>query len=59
MNPNRPPKTPPWERPVWRVAALVVCMLAAGIALVVRLVQVQLLDGEQFPGHGVKVLLIG
>jgi penicillin-binding protein 2 len=48
MNPNRPPKTPPSERPVWRVAALVVCMLAAGIALVVRLVQVQLLDGEKY-----------
>jgi penicillin-binding protein 2 len=48
MNAGRPPKPPAWERPVWRIVAVVAIMLAAGAALVARLVVVQLLDGEKY-----------
>jgi penicillin-binding protein 2 len=38
----------PWERPVWRVVVLVAVAIAAAIALVARLVEVQLVDGEKY-----------
>jgi len=47
MTLNRPQK-PGWQRPVWRIVAVVVVMFAAAAALVVRLVQVQLIDGQRY-----------
>lgn len=48
MTANRPPKPPEWQRPVWRVVAIVAFMLLGGAALVARLIVVQLIDGANY-----------
>ena len=41
-------KKPRWERPVWRIVGFVAFVLLLLIALVVRLVQVQIIDGDRY-----------
>jgi penicillin-binding protein 2 len=44
----RPGSAPSWRLPFWRSIALVAFVVVALIALVVRLVQIQLVDGEKY-----------
>lgn len=44
----RPPRTAGWKRPTWRVAGFGALLTFALAALVARLVQVQVLDGERY-----------
>ncbi len=37
-----------WERPVWRIVALVAVVFVALVVLVARLIQVQLVDGSKY-----------
>jgi penicillin-binding protein 2 len=49
MRPGSAPSwRPQWQRPVWRIVALVAIVVVALIALVLRLVQIQLVDGEKY-----------
>jgi penicillin-binding protein 2 len=43
-----PSRRTPWERPPWRIAAFVLAVVLALLALVVRLVQIQLIDGDRY-----------
>jgi cell division protein FtsI/penicillin-binding protein 2 len=48
---NRPPAGPrpaPWRQPSWRVFAFCSIVFLAFVALLVRLIQVQLVDGARY-----------
>ncbi|MBV8372288.1 MAG: penicillin-binding protein 2 [Candidatus Eremiobacteraeota bacterium] len=48
MSATRPPRKPAWQRPVWRIVALVAVVVLAIVGLVARLIEVQLLDGAKY-----------
>jgi penicillin-binding protein 2 len=48
MTTNRPPRKGPWERPTWRLVAFVAVVVIAALALIARLIQVQLIDGAKY-----------
>jgi penicillin-binding protein 2 len=41
-------RRPAWERPVWRILGFIAAVLIALIALLARLIQVQILDGDRY-----------
>jgi penicillin-binding protein 2 len=43
-----PSRRTPWERPPWRIAAFILIVVIALVALVARLVQIQLFEGERY-----------
>jgi penicillin-binding protein 2 len=45
---QRPPRVKPWQTPTWRLAGFCVVVAFALAALLARLVQVQLIDGERY-----------
>jgi penicillin-binding protein 2 len=48
MTPRNPPRRTPWRFPVWRLVAFAGFVALSLIALVVRLVYVQLIDGDRY-----------
>jgi penicillin-binding protein 2 len=48
MTPRNAPRPKPWQLPAWRLVALCTVVALAWLALLARLVQVQLIDGDRY-----------
>lgn len=48
MTPRNPPRPKPWQPPIWRLVAFCALVAIALLALLARLVEVQLVDGERY-----------
>ena len=48
MSAPRPPRPKPWHVPGWRLAAFCALVAIALLALLARLIEVQLVDGERY-----------